>query len=49
MMAAVPTCPACGEDVDNTDGQLVYHDGNVDHARRTLAHAMRLARPPEVG
>jgi hypothetical protein len=24
-------------------------DGNVDHARRTLAHAMRLAQPPEVG
>ena len=114
MMAAVPACPACGEGVDNADGQMVYHDGesavcdhcetflvcedgamvvdyeedhhrlckevvrlretlaevradraygrwttkkalallddgNVDHARRTLAHAMRLAQPPEVG
>ena len=39
MMAAVPACPACGEGVDNTDGQLVYHDGEdavCDHCETFL-------------
>jgi hypothetical protein len=39
MMAVVPACPACGEDIDNADGQVVYHNGEdavCDHCETFL-------------